>query len=218
LVIIRNDSNSRVTDGATHIFVYGDESISPFAASVSAFDKLRLNVVDARIANSSNGSVFDSFVVLESDGTPVKEHTQRVSEIERVLKGYLVDHSQFKKKPSRRASRRHKQFSFRPDVTLTNEANQDYSVLEVVSPDRPGLLSIIAQIFLDLGIELQSAKITTLGERVEDLFYITYQQGKPVHDESLAETLISRIENELDSFVQKEFDAVRVSNITRNMN
>ena len=157
-------------------------------------------------------------MVLESDGTPVKEHTQRVSEIERVLKGYLVDHSQFKKKPSRRASRRHKQFSFRPDVTLTNEANQDYSVLEVVSPDRPGLLSIIAQIFLDLGIELQSAKITTLGERVEDLFYITYQQGKPVHDESLAETLISRIENELDSFVQKEFDAVRDSNKTRNVN
>jgi UTP:GlnB (protein PII) uridylyltransferase len=57
-----------------------------------------------------------------------------------------------------------------------------------------------------------------LGERVEDLFYITYQQGKPVHDESLAETLISRIENELDSFVQKEFDAVRVSNKTRNTN
>ena len=218
LVMIRNDSNSRVTDGATHIFVYGDESISPFAASVSAFDKLRLNVVDARIANSSNGSVFDSFVVLESDGTPVKEHTPRVSEIERVLKGYLVDHSQFKKKSSRRASRRHKQFSFRPDVTLTNEANQDYSILEVVSPDRPGLLSIIAQIFLDLGIELQSAKITTLGERVEDLFYITHQQGKPVNDESLAEALISKIENELDSFVQKEFDAVRGLNKTRNIN
>jgi UTP:GlnB (protein PII) uridylyltransferase len=57
-----------------------------------------------------------------------------------------------------------------------------------------------------------------LGERVEDLFYITHQQGKPVNDESLAETLISKIENELDSFVQKEFDAVQGLNKTRNIN
>ncbi|MFT4712507.1 MAG: [protein-PII] uridylyltransferase [Candidatus Azotimanducaceae bacterium] len=203
LVIIRNDISSRITEGATHLFVYGDESISPFAASVSAFDKLRLNVVDARIANSANGVVFDSFVVLEADGKMVAEDSTRVSEIESVLKKYLTDHSQFKKNSTRRASRRHKQFSFRPDVSLTNEENQNYSVLEVVTPDRPGLLSIIAQIFLDLDIELQSAKITTLGERVEDLFYITDTHGQPVKDPKLTEALISRIENELDNFVQK---------------
>lgn len=204
LVLIRTDIPSRVTDGATHVFVYGDERISPFAASVSAFDKLNLNVVDARIANAANGAVFDTFVILESDGKPVAENSDRENEIVRVLKKYLVDHSQFKKKTSRRASRRHKQFSFKPDVTLTNEENQDYSILEVVSPDRPGLLSIIAQIFLDLGIELQSAKITTLGERVEDLFYITDCDGKPVADEALAKMLTGRIEDELNSFVQKE--------------
>ena len=204
LVLIRNETSSRVVDGATNIFVYGDESISPFAASVSAFDKLGLNVVDARIANSSNGSVFDTFVVLESDGTPVVENTPRVDEIEGVLKKYLVDHGHFKKNSSRRLSRRHKQFSFKPDVTLTNEVNQEYSILEIVSPDRPGLLSIIAEILLELDIELLSAKITTLGERVEDLFYITDSEGKPVEDQSLAETLISRIEDELDNFVQKQ--------------
>ena len=73
----------------------------------------------------------------------------------------------------------------------------------MVSPDRPGLLAIIARIFLDLDIELQSAKITTLGERVEDLFYITSKNGQPISDQKLTETLISKIENELDNFVKK---------------
>lgn len=211
MVLIRNDDTSRIADGATHVFVYSDGSISPFAASASAFDKLRLKVVDARIASAANGVVFDTFIVLESDGTPVLEDSTRVGEIQTVLKKYLTDQSRFKKNPTRRASRRHKQFSFRPDVSLTNEENQNYSVLEVVSPDRPGLLAIIARIFLDLDIELQSAKITTLGERVEDLFYITFNHGQPITDKKLTETLISRIENELDSFVKKASETLPVA-------
>jgi [protein-PII] uridylyltransferase len=46
-------------------------------------------------------------------------------------------------------------------------------VLEVVSLDRPGLLARIGEVFVDFGLICQAAKIQTLGERVEDVFFIT---------------------------------------------
>ena len=71
-------------------------------------------------------------------------------------------------------------------------------LLEVTTPDRPGLLAHIGRIFFDLGIELQAAKITTLGERVEDVFFITDKNQQPITDPELRERLQDAIRTELD--------------------
>ena len=72
------------------------------------------------------------------------------------------------------------------------------SVLEVATPDRPGLLARIGRIFFDFNIELQAAKIATLGERVEDVFFITGPDGKPITDEKLSDDIQAAICRELD--------------------
>jgi [protein-PII] uridylyltransferase len=54
--------------------------------------------------------------------------------------------------------------------------------LELITADRPGLLSHIGQAFRECGIQLQSAKVATIGARAEDVFFITDRQKRPLAD------------------------------------
>ena len=80
--------------------------------------------------------------------------------------------------------------------------SKPYSILEVLCPDRPGLLAVIGHIFVDMGIRLHNAKITTLGENVEDVFFITDNLDQPLHDPALIDNLQSRIRTRLDAEVK----------------
>jgi [protein-PII] uridylyltransferase len=75
-------------------------------------------------------------------------------------------------------------------------------VLEVISPDRPGLLARLGTVFVDFGIEVQTAKIQTLGERVEDLFFITDSQQQPITSREQCEAIEVAIRNALDSQIK----------------
>ena len=81
---------------------------------------------------------------------------------------------------------------------ITNNPDQQYTTIEIASLDRPGLLAEIGSIFSDLSIILESAKITTLGERVEDIFYVTSANGKPITDKDWCERITQEIKRQLD--------------------
>ena len=72
------------------------------------------------------------------------------------------------------------------------------SVLEVSSPDRPGLLARIGKIFVQFDVEIQAAKIQTLGERVDDVFFITDVEHQPITDSELCAAIQQAIRQELD--------------------
>ncbi|MBK8993474.1 MAG: ACT domain-containing protein, partial [Gammaproteobacteria bacterium] len=73
-----------------------------------------------------------------------------------------------------------------------------YSILEVMTPDRAGLLARIGRVFLAFGIKVQNARITTLGERVEDVFFITDANQQPIGDAEMGESLQRAIREALD--------------------
>ena len=52
--------------------------------------------------------------------------------------------------------------------------------MEIVAADRPGLLSKVGQVFMDQGVDIETAKIVTIGERAEDVFYISDEAGRPL--------------------------------------
>ena len=86
-------------------------------------------------------------------------------------------------------------------VQAVQDESKGLTVLEVQTPDRPGLLSIVANIFVDLDVQVVSAKITTLGDRVEDMFYITDADGQPLTE---TQALADRICQELDHHIERE--------------
>ena len=90
LISIRDiTSRRRADEGATQIFVYMQDSPHIFASIVSALDALALNVMDAKIASSATDLVFDTFTVLEYDGTPVGDKPFRRERIRTTLLKYL---------------------------------------------------------------------------------------------------------------------------------
>jgi [protein-PII] uridylyltransferase len=96
-----------------------------------------------------------------------------------------------------RKNRKEKYFSKHIEVTLLNTTNKSYSTLEVNCPDQPGILACVGKVFADNSINLKDARITTLGERVEDLFFITNKSGWPIVETKLIEKLQLDIKTQL---------------------
>ena len=78
------------------------------------------------------------------------------------------------------------------------------TVLEVSSRYRPGLLARIGRIFVEHDVELQAAKIQTLGERVEDVFFITDAEQRPLNDDALCKAIQAAIKLQLDDQLEDQ--------------
>jgi [protein-PII] uridylyltransferase len=82
-------------------------------------------------------------------------------------------------------------------VYFHDDPQSRYTILELVATDRPGLLSKVGQAFIRCGIRLYNAKISTIGSRAEDIFYITDSQGRLLTEElerqRLSETIVNLV-------------------------
>ncbi|TGD71625.1 [protein-PII] uridylyltransferase [Mangrovimicrobium sediminis] len=196
LVLIRSSVDSSVAN-TTQIFIHAHFSAQLFARICALLEILDLSIHDARIYNANDGMTLDTFFVLGSDGHAIADDPARLEHI----KSYLADElgTEGAIEPvRRRLTRRKRSFSIPTETSMTVDTVKHYSVLEVRSPDRPGLLARLARIFVDFGIELEAAKIQTLGERVEDVFFITDQDQQPITDPELCAALQQAIREELD--------------------
>ena len=82
-------------------------------------------------------------------------------------------------------------------VAVINPTDRDYSILEINCPDQPGVLACVGKILASNDIIVNDARITTLGERVEDLFFVTDVNGNPLERKELIEKLNLEITAEL---------------------
>lgn len=201
LILVRQ---SRIAgmEGATQIFVRTKDQDNVFAAAANALSGLQLDIQDARIYSSPDGYTIDTFFVLDENGEPTSP--DRFDLIRRALLDELALVNSYPEIISRRTPRMLKHFAMPSRTKLSNDLIAGTSVLEVISPDRPGLLAAIGRVFLQHGIQLQNAKIATLGERVEDIFFITDHQGNPLSDPAQCEQLQDNIRKALDDIVGKK--------------
>ncbi len=198
LVIIRNLTEQR-QEGATQVFVRALNSVFLFANLSAALERLNLNIHDARMYVMDEKVCVLSFIVLETDGTPLVLNTHRMNEMQRILQEAADANRQLPRNRAQAPTRKQRHFNRHTVTTLTNNDSKPYSILEVLCPDRPGLLAVIANIFVELHIQLHNAKITTLGENVEDVFFITDQENRQLTDPSLIESLHSTLRSRLDA-------------------
>lgn len=203
LVLIRETSNKRFS-GATEIFVYVKDVKHVFVAVTTCLSQLNLNIQDARIYSSATGYTLDTFYVLDENYDPVKDKHEKFAKIEEALKEELNLIGEYSEISARRTPRALKQFSVPTQTSINNDLTRNCTVLEVISPDREGLLATIARTFMDFDIHMQNAKISTLGERVEDVFFITDADGNPLGDAQLCIDLQDEVCKRLDQRVEQE--------------
>ncbi|OOZ41178.1 [protein-PII] uridylyltransferase [Solemya pervernicosa gill symbiont] len=194
LILIQQE----VERGGTEIFIYMPIMAHQFTSTTATLDQLGLNILDARIISTSDDYTLDTYMVLEQDGQPISS-SQRIHEIEDALNLYLIHPEQQPGRVYRQVTRQQKQFDIPIQIRFYPDQYQPRTIMEVVASDRPGMLSQIARALANCNVQLQNARITTLGERVEDIFYITDAENGAIEDESqtarLRETVIDLIEN-----------------------
>ena len=197
LVLIQNMVSQVAGEGATEIFVYTNDKPNLFAASVIALDQLSLSVYDANIQTSERDSLcFNTYVVLDANRQPIAGDREPLV---RLLTKQMNDPKISVTK--RRVPRQLKQLTRPTQVKLENRASDNFSTLTILASDQPGLLARIGLLFHDLDVTVLGARITTLGERVEDVFYVQDRAGEPIRDRESAYRLENTLRQQLDTLM-----------------
>ncbi|WP_254869282.1 bifunctional uridylyltransferase/uridylyl-removing protein GlnD [Vibrio diazotrophicus] len=187
--------SKRAPRGGTEIFVYTKDQPSLFAKVVGELDRRNLNVHDAQIMTSKDGYVLDTFMVLDQNGEVIEE--SRHQALSKHIINVLKSESALEIK-TRRLPRQLKHFTVKTTIDFLPTRSKKRTLMEFVALDTPGLLATVGATFSELNLDLHAAKITTMGERAEDLFILTSPQGNKLSEEE--ETLLRErlIENVLE--------------------
>ena len=186
----------QIQRGGTAICVYSRHDDFIFGRVTAVLSQLGLTILDAGIVPVGEDASLDTYAVLEDTGAPI-EDPERLAEIERVLVREINRRNASPIAVTRRAPRQVRMFTTPTQITFSDDPRNGRTVLEITAGDRPGLLSQIGQALKACGLRLQNAKITTVGERAEDVFFITDTTHHPLDDpaarEQLRAALLSRI-------------------------
>jgi [protein-PII] uridylyltransferase len=175
LVAVRQETGR----GGTAIFSYTVKRQHSFARATAVLDQMGLTILDARITPTANGFSVETYLVLEDTGGAIIDRT-RIHEIEQGLWRSLRDDGQTSFKVTRRAPRQVRMFSTPTQITFSDDERNHRTVLELVASDRPGLLSEVGKVFMRERILLHGARIATVGERAEDVFYVADADDRPL--------------------------------------
>ncbi|MEG0936585.1 MAG: [protein-PII] uridylyltransferase [Comamonas sp.] len=170
------------------VLVYAPDQADLFARICGYFDRASFSILDARVHTANNGYALDTFQVIAP--TMQEQYRELMHMVENDLTHALLKGGPLPTPSQRRLSRRVKSFPFAPRVSLRPDEKAQHWLLSISASDRAGLLYIIARILAQHHISVHLAKISTLGERVEDTFLI---EGPELQDNSSQ----LRIETEL---------------------
>jgi [protein-PII] uridylyltransferase len=185
--------------GTTAVLAFMPEGIQGFARTTAVLDQLGLNIVDARVSPTDDGFTLGLYHILEDDGAPITDQ-DRQTEIEFAVLRALQRADASMPVVSRRAPRQARMFNTATQVTISVDDRNQRSVLELVAGDRPGLLCDVGKVLMQQHIELRKAKIMTVGERAEDVFYVTDLQHRPLNEQAaqlLKEHLLQALDQRL---------------------
>ncbi len=182
--------------GTTAVLIFTRARRHGFARTTAVLDQLGLTIVDARITPTGDGFSLDLYHVLEDDGAPITDR-DRQEEIEQALWRSLQRAEDSPFAVDRRAPRQARMFHTPTLIAVNLDDRNRRSVLELTAGDRPGLLCDVGKVLMAQSVELQAARIMTVGERAEDVFYITDFDGRPL-DGAAAERLRQGLVRVLD--------------------
>jgi [protein-PII] uridylyltransferase len=197
--VIALAANQTLTDiGSTQVLVSTPNRVHLFADLTACFSDLGLSVLDAKLHTSDAGRSIDIFIV-QHDATcqPVtdsEDQERLLRGLEQAALGQYIENA-----GTRRTPRAHKYFNLPANVSIRPDLEGKRTLIELIAPDRAGLLTTVGRVFAEFGLDLSTAKIATLGERVEDVFYVTDSRGDNLYDDEFIGRLKDRLEHELNA-------------------
>lgn len=152
------------------VLVYAADQPDLFARICGYFDQSDFSILDARIHTARNGYALDTFQIVSSG---LQDHYREMTALVEAELARVIAEGGPLPEPSRgRLSRRVKSFPVMPRVTLKPDEKAQRWLLSITASDQAGLLYKVARVLARHRINLQLAKVNTLGERVDDVFLV----------------------------------------------
>lgn len=180
LVLLR--AHRSAAQDAVQLFIYTQDQPNLFATTVAVLDRMNLDVQDARIITAEKAFSLDTYVLLDRFGTLLSD-PEREDLVKKSLEQALSQSDQYPGLMQRRIPRQLRHFDIENTVEISLNAALLQNMVEISTLDYPGLLAKIGGIFMMQGLDIHSARIATLGERAEDIFYVTKKHAEPLNAE-----------------------------------
>jgi [protein-PII] uridylyltransferase len=190
---IRIDLHPDEDRDATRVcFVMADHP-GIFSRMCGALALVGANIVDARTFTSKDGYATAAFWVQDSEGSPFEAaRLPRLRKmIERTLAGEVIAGKEIQTRD--KLKKRERAFRVPTSITFDNEGSEIYTIIEVDTRDRPGLLYDLTHTLANSNVYIASAVIATFGEQVVDTFYVKDMFGLKFYTESKQKTLENKL-------------------------
>jgi [protein-PII] uridylyltransferase len=188
--MVRTDSFHAITE----ITVLSPDHPRLLAVIAGACAAAGANIVDAQIFTTSDGRALDTIHVSREFKDDADE-LRRAGTIGRMIEDVLSGRKRLPEVIATRTKNRKKSKAFviPPSVHISNSLSNKFTVIEIECLDRTGLLSEVTAVLSDLSLDIQSARITTFGEKVIDTFYVTDLVGQKISGDSKRANITARM-------------------------
>ena len=200
---IRLDVAEDEARDATRVVLAMADHPGLFARHAGALALAGANVVDASTYTTRDGWAASVFWVQDEDGHPydATRIPRLRRSIERTLMGEIVAREALA--PKDKVKRRERAFRVPTHITFDNEGSGLYTIVEVDTRDRPGLLHDLARALAGSNVYIASAVIVTYGEQAVDTFYVKDMFGLKFHAKPRQQALERRLREAIEQGAER---------------
>lgn len=200
------EARSDAFKAMTEITIYAPDHPGLFARIAGAMAVSGVSIVDARIFTTHDGMAVDSFIVQDTEDSPLDE-PGRLERLEQAIRKTLAGEMRprrviAEKRPN--YAQRTQVFTVEPAVYIDNNASNTWTVIEVNGRDRIGFVHDVAWALYDLSLNLGRARIATYGERAVDVFYVRDMFGLKIDNKTKLDRIKSRLIEAIETKRVKE--------------
>ena len=193
--------------GITEVIVYTADHPGLFSRIAGALASAGANVVDAKITTMRNGMALDSFWVQDGNGNDFEDTTRLTNAISETLSSGIHLGQLLASRPNK-LPQRAQAMDVPNRVLIDNKASSTHTVIEVNGRDQPGLLHRLTKSLAEQNLQISSAKISTYGASIVDVFYVKDLFGLKLHEnkrlESIKDFMLKALEEvEITKIVEK---------------
>ncbi len=178
--------------GGTEIFVCTGDADNVFSIMTILLAQQGLKILHARIHSAGNSCTMNDYIVHEQDDSYIASAARKAEITEYLTKG-LMHPETVSTQINSHIKRQLKIFGVAPKIVFSQDRKNNLTLMRLKATDRPELLANISRIFIRENIRVHSAKISTIGAEVEDIFLLTNKDNEPLRDLEMLKRLSKTI-------------------------